>query len=138
VAIDGKITVKPDDVKYPARAISDHWGFPIKPKRPKSHVICNLLWNRRLDGITGYFLAAHSVAMRADKLIPGPLCQLPEGVGQGALLLGAATLNGVVLTAVPETKCRRFSSSIDRWLRSGDALAPFLVGLLDFRRQCGF
>jgi hypothetical protein len=137
VVVDGEITVKPHDVKYSPSAISNHWGLPVKPKRPKGHVVSDLFWNGHLDGAAVYLFAASPMAMSANKLIPGSLRQLPQRIGQGTLLFGITRLYGIGRNAMAKTESGRFSTSVGGRRRGRYMPASFLVGPLDFRRQYG-
>jgi hypothetical protein len=137
VTVHAEIVVEPHDVEYPPIAISNHWRSSVKPKRQEGHVIRDRRWDGRPNAIASYFFGSRSVAMRTKKIVPCPLRQLPQRVGQGAFLLSAATLNGVSPDAMAETKGGRFPTGIGGRLRRDDALAPFRIGLFNSKRQCG-
>lgn len=109
----------------------------MEPERQEGHVIRDRRWEGRPNAIASDLFRSRSVAVRAKKVVPCSLRQLPQRIGEGALLLGAATLYGVRPNAVAKTKGGRLPAGIGGRLWRGDAPAPFRIGLFNSERQCG-
>lgn len=56
VIVEGKIAVKPDDVKSSADAVPDHRLLPIEAERQDGNFFGDLLRDGALDGLTSNFL----------------------------------------------------------------------------------
>jgi hypothetical protein len=79
--VHGKIVVEPNNMEDSSHAIADHRGLAMKPKRQQSHVLGDMRWDLHSNRRSRYLLASDSMPVRAYKLIPVSLCELPADSG---------------------------------------------------------
>ena len=119
-----EIAIQPHNMKKPPVAISDHRSLTVKAKGPERYVLSYACRNCDSDSSAADLLAANSMSMSTEQVIPISLAQLPQGIGQSAFLLLIAMFNGISPNTVPKAKSRGISSGIYRDLRA-DYVLPF-------------
>jgi hypothetical protein len=85
--IEGKITIKPEDVQNGLYTIPDHWRPAVEAKGNKAlHILCHMGGDGSADGVPGDLFIPQAMPWGKAQFTPRQLTQAIQRIGKRCLL----------------------------------------------------
>lgn len=95
VAIERKVTVEPQHVKYVLLTVSHHCLLPRKPESEQGYVWGNMCRNACSNPVLRKFLRSQAMLWGALQLVPGELTSLVQGIRKIAFFAQLARIKTI-------------------------------------------